>query len=209
MDHAVERLIEHCRRELLGDPNHLLSFSSRRSLLKALGPLVLDARGYGRELSAGKRRRTELAWRAAMRSVSAWEQGYGTLHAHSILDSVRAYLDGRATLESLEAQADAFQGALLHDQRGNAAAYLAGRAAAAAAWVAVGDEMLVPDAGVTQAGLDHPEDPDLWDAAFFAAGSTAGGIPGAPAFDRDAYREFWLWYLDQAVPAACELGGQA
>jgi hypothetical protein len=204
VEQIVTDLINRCRAEMLADANFVLSFATRRALLRALGPLLLEDHGYGRQLGPGKRRRTELAWRCANEVAPAWEAAFQSPAARNINAQIRAYLDGQLGADAVEKSADALQGALFNDPQGKDEGYLAGRAACAAAWVAVGDEMLVPDAGCTQEQLDHPEDPDLWDCAFFAAASHAKGIPGTANFDKDRMLAFWEWYLGVAVPKVCE-----
>jgi hypothetical protein len=71
--------------------------------------------------------------------------------------------------------------------------------------VAVSDELLYPDAGVTQEQLDDPEDPDLRDPAYWAAAAAGGGHPWMSGFRASDYQSFWHWYLDVAVPSVAEL----
>lgn len=40
------------------------------------------------------------------------------------------------------------------------------------------------------------------DSSFFAAIACSSGAPWDPAPRSDARRTFWLWWLDEAVPAA-------
>ena len=81
-------------------------------------------------------------------------------------------------------------------------AYLVGRASCCAAFVAASDELLEPDAGIDEAELFEPQDPDFWDCAFWVAAAEAGGMPWERGFDAERYRDFWNWYLDSGVPAA-------
>jgi hypothetical protein len=198
----VVEAIERCRSEVSSDPKHQLSFRTRRELLRVLGPQRLDAKGYGVELVSGKRRRVSLALRVARRVAPFWVTDFGTPALDVVLDTVERYLTGAAAISEVRRRTDSLQGALLNDPQGKDRAYLAGRATAAAGWVAVGDEVLSVEAGVTPEELDDPQDPDQWDPAFFAAGAWAGGMPWMAAFVPDRYLEFWTWYLDDAVPAA-------
>ena len=205
MNHVLQEWLVRCRRELESHPDHLLSFATRRAMLLKLGPLMPDARGFGRELGVGKRRRLELAWWCASQVVPVWESTFGDRAPCDLLHLVRGYLDGGVTLEAVKAATDAQQGRLGNSPQGKDAAYLACRAMVACGWVAVGDELLVPDAGVSDEELKESQDPDLWDPAFLAAAALAGGIPGTPHFSRNRMLELWTWYLDIAVPGVCRL----
>ena len=202
MDENIRRAVSLCRDEIEQDAQHRMSFASRRALLLALGPQELDAKGYGIELTTGKRRRLLLALLASRRVAPFWARDFGTPALENLLALVEQYLANAVTVADIRRRTDALQGGLFNDPQGKDQAYLAGRAVAATGWVAVGDELLSTQAGVTPEDLLHPEDPDLWDPAFFAAGAWAGGMPWSPSFSAAAYLEFWRWYLDDAVPHA-------
>ena len=202
MDENVRRAVSVCRAEIEQEAKHRLSFASRRALLLALGPQELDAKGCGSELTIGKRRRLLLALLASRRVTPFWVRDFGTADLDDLLAQIEQYLANAATVADIRGPTDDLQGGLFNDPQGKDQAYLAGRAVAATGWVAVGDEVLSTEAGVTQQDLINPEDPDLWDPAFFAAGAWAGGMPWSRAFSATAYLEFWRWYLDDAVPHA-------
>lgn len=44
--------------------------------------------------------------------------------------------------------------------------------------------------------------PEYRDAAYYASVAYAGGNPTDPISDADRRRQFWSWYLAEAVPAA-------
>ncbi len=146
----------------------------------ALGPQELDAKGYGIELTIGKRRRLLLALLASRRVTPFWARDFGTPALDNLLAQIEQYLANAVTVADIRRPTDDLQGALFNGPQGKDQAYLAGRAVAATGWVAVGDEVLSTEAGVIQQDLINPEDPDLWDPAFFAAGAWAGGIPWSP-----------------------------
>lgn len=198
----VQAAIAMCRADVERDPRNRMSFANRRALLLALGPQELDARGYGVALTVGKRRRLRLALLVSRRVAPFWATEFGTTALDTLLLQLEQYLVGAATVADIRRRTDALQGALFDDARGRERGYLAGHAVAATGWVAVGDELLSPDAGVSEKELIDPEDPDLWDPAFFAAGAWAGGMPWSRSHSPETYREFWQWYLEDAVPQA-------
>lgn len=202
MDENLKNAISACRTEVERDAQHRMSFARRRALLLALGPQQLDARGSGVELAVGKRRRVLLALQVSRRVAPFWARDFGTPALDSLLDQIQEYLAGAVPRADVRRKTDSLQGGLLNDPMGKDQAYLAGRAVAGAGWVAVGDELLSTEQGMSEEDLADPEDPDLWDPAFYAAGAWAGGMPWTPTFSATAYRDFWQWYLDDAVPQA-------
>jgi hypothetical protein len=50
--------------------------------------------------------------------------------------------------------------------------------------------------------LDEDLDPTDWDCAFWGACAWSGAIPGQADWNHEAYKEYWLWYLDAAIPEA-------
>jgi hypothetical protein len=75
----------------------------------------------------------------------------------------------------------------------------AGHAACGALRVAIDDEPVgLADQGLDQYDLDAEEQ----DTAFLASLAFGGGDEGEAAYRPELRRDFWQWYLDEAVPAA-------
>ena len=90
--------IDACRLELMASSRHEVSFAARRRLLRALGPQMLDERGFGIELTPGKRCRVTLALTVAQRVASAWARDFGGGQVNELLSLVRGYLEETTTL---------------------------------------------------------------------------------------------------------------
>ncbi len=199
---TVREQVERCRDEVEQSAQHVLSFASRRRMLLSIGPLVLDANGRAAELSAGKRARALLARKAAGHVAHSWRTELRTDALEQLLALIDGYLAGTTERSTVLRRTEALTGGLANaptpEQR---AGWLAGKAAAGAGWVAVSDELLCADEGVTEAELDDPEDPDLFDPAFWAACAFAGGLPGEVTYRPADALAFWRWYLDQITPA--------
>ena len=73
----------------------------------------------------------------------------------------------------------------------------AGEAATRGVYVAMHDE----DADQAEL-LDDDLDASDWDCAFWGACAWSGGIPRLEGWNQHAYKEYWLWYLDEAIPEA-------
>lgn len=61
----------------------------------------------------------------------------------------------------------------------------------------------IPD---TAATVDDPDlDPESFEPSFLAAAAAAGGLPWSPRTDPRKRHAFWSWYLETAIPRACDL----
>jgi hypothetical protein len=76
-----------------------------------------------------------------------------------------------------------------------------GFAAANTVTTALNDERFHP-LNIEDHLLDDDLDPYQWDASFYAAGAYAGGFTWEEGSSVVRRREFWEWYLDEAVPLA-------
>lgn len=187
---------------LAAAPDGHLPLPYRRRIWCALGPLVLD--GNRAVAGSGVRRRAALAIAAAEHVLPLWEGVRpGDSRPRAALALARQYLDGTADFRA----AKRWQGKFLTDLDDLVAgedsdpALRAGFAAAKAITTALHDELFEPaerDEDVSDEALD----PDQWDAAYFAAMSFAGGAIWEDGSDPERRREFWQWYLKDAVPRA-------
>lgn len=197
---SAQEEITRARAEIERAADHALSFATRRRVLRAFGPLVRDAKGHAVELGEAKRSRLLLARRAAARVAPLWRRDLGTDALERLLALIDGYLDGSVDRMVVRRATDALTGAL-HDAPTSAQreGWLAAKAVAGAGWVAVGDELIEADDGVTDAELDDPRDPDLWDPAFWAACAAAGATPNAAGYRAADALAFWQWYCDESA----------
>ena len=197
---STESWIERGLQEIRSDRAGQLSFRTRRRLLLSLGP------PHPEPLSPGHRVRAALAILVVREVLPVWAGRHRSRHPHDLIDGARRVLAGTGDVEAVRSAAHRFGassmgGAPPEDRR----ALYVGHAAACAAFVAVDDEVLLPDAGVSDAELDSPEDPDLWDCAAWAAAAYAGDLPwtdARSAFDPERNRQLWTWYLTDGIAEA-------
>lgn len=192
--------LEQGLQEIRSDRSGQLSFRTRRRLLLSFG---LPQPG---SLSKGHCVRGALAVLVVRKVLPVWEARYHERHPHELIESARLVLEGSADRDVVGRAAYQYGGALIDrvPPEDRPAQYV-GHAAACAAFVAVDDEALLPDEGVSDAELDSPEDPDLWDCAVWAAAAYAGDFPwtdDVSSFDASLNREFWSWYLTDAIAEA-------
>jgi hypothetical protein len=76
-----------------------------------------------------------------------------------------------------------------------------GFAAAQSLHTALYDELHCPDNTLDESLKDDDLDADSWDASYYAAAAYAGGFVWQEASSPRRRKEFWEWYLQEAIPA--------
>lgn len=147
------------------------------------------------------RRWCRLELDCAERVLSIWRTVEPSTRPVELLALARRALEDSSLRRRLEEAADLFDAELQDAEvtADNDAAHAAGWAARQAAYAVV--------AGAPALGDRIPRDEDPWDwsAAFAGSIAWAGGATW-PSFGRTGdpvrRRDYWRWYLDEAVPAA-------
>jgi hypothetical protein len=204
----LKKLVRSAARELATEPLGALTLGNRYRLWVAAGPLF---GGGGRApLDAGLCFRTHLAAAAVRRVLPHWEAVLpADDYPQRLLKAAEQYLAGELSYEKaydlvglgwVHASKISAQ---LADRRapGGRLTSLVGYAASRVLFVAVQDELFDPD------DVDDPEshgsgDPESMDASYMASAVAAGGFPEDKSSDVGARRQYWQWYLEEAVPRA-------
>jgi TPR repeat protein len=204
MPEELRDLIQKAKAEVAEDENHELSFGTRKALLRALGPVLMEADGRSTIPGPGQIRRTHLCIAIVRPFLPLWDEYYAPNRDPKLmLVLAKRYLAGMCPKERLERKAYAFSGGLENSGPPEEdLAWLTGHASVCAAYVAIHDEILTADQGISEDDLLDPQDPDLWDCAFWTAAAAAGGMPWVEGFDKEKYAAFWNHYLDVAIPNA-------
>lgn len=191
----LTQIIAEAEESLLKNPVGELTLPIRKQIWAAMGELNSEV---------GKKRRTKLAKMCVEHAFQVWDFVHPPeKHPKEILNLIDAYFDGKIDDESMREEYDIYSVKMdnlsSRDLKYQLAAGV-GTAACQALFVARHDECFgevdeYPDA--TEEGMD----PDEWDAAFYISIAVAGPkwIEGASIEKR---RQFWNWYLDEAVPQA-------
>jgi Immunity protein Imm5 len=191
----LEQRIAEARSELEARDDGRLPLPQRRRVREAFGPEEpLDAAAA----PPGLRRRVELARLAAERVMPVW---YAEAPGDHGPEEMLVLADRRLNRQISAAQADD-----LADQFRVHADRLASRKAISQRALAAGEAArLVLVAADLDDYAEYPPDaddgdidPDNWEAAYVAAIAAAG----YPEEDASVRRDFWRWYLDEAVPKA-------
>jgi hypothetical protein len=176
------------------DPRGHLPLGLRQAIWAALG-------GAGDE---GRRARARLAVLAARHVLPIWERACpGDRLPHRLLELAEQAMAGKLRPADADRELRAALPAL--DERTYRAAdqapIAAGYAAAHALTAAVSDEAFDPEHPDPDA-RDEDVDPLDHDSSHLAAIAAAGGPPWHAGSDVERRRQFWRWWLDDAVPAA-------
>jgi Immunity protein Imm5 len=192
--------IDVCRSILQQNSFGHLVLRPRKRLLLALGPYSVGERARAVP-SVGHRRRVALACATADKVVPLWERRLlGDSRPKLMIGLARAYARGEISEEAAREENSRFMTELedmLEEEVGNVE--YAGWAAVAAVVVAGCDEDLSePDSDLDDLDVEVTS----WSTAYAASVAYANGAPGQPGSDVSHRREFWNWWLDEAVPAA-------
>lgn len=209
---AVSRLCQTCRAEANASPDGFLSLRSRRQMLLTLGPPAPSLVALEEPPSQGHRIRAKVSLLVAERALPLWTRHHAgdPGDVPPLMDLARAAVDGAGDRVQLLDEAITLYN---HLGDGGPASrhgidYIhSARAIARGAMTIARDEQLLvprPELGISRADVEDPEDPDMFDCAFWAAAAEAGDLPWGSDFDysREAAVAYWEWYLAEAVPTA-------
>lgn len=195
--HELRQLLDQARAKMLTHKTNDLPRPSRVQLQLALGE-------YLRSPGVGLTRRANLCLLVAEKVRPIWEHHYPQAPAVEAVQDMIRIAGQRLRNEITQREARRGRGELVSvlqdaadEPEEKQPAMAAGEAAARAVYVAMYDEDLEkPEL------LDDDLDASDWDCAFWGACAWSGGIPGQTGWNQEAYKEYWLWYLDEAIPEA-------
>lgn len=195
----VADLVNQCQNSLAHDARGSLLLKLRHRLLLAFGPYQ-SAQALAVP-SVGYYRRFALACATAEKVLPLWEGRFPDDHRpRQLLALAKSYARGEATREELEKQYTELEARItaMTDEEGGSEQY-AGLTAVKVSYVALIDECFSEfDSD------DEDEDLDVWSwsPAYTASVAYAGVASSPPELDINRRREFWQWWLGEAVPEA-------
>lgn len=184
-------------------PQHNLNPGYRQAIWAALGPSIKTSQKSGN--TAGLKRRAFLAILTTRHVLPLWEEARPKDHTpQDLLAEAEQVLNGTMNKETAWKDRKRFWVYFVdmgNDDEKNQIISGVGFAAVHALTVALQDEKFDP-ANINYRLTDAHIDPDERDSSFFAVSTYAGGPVSEPASDAEKRRDFWMWWLNQAVPAA-------
>lgn len=174
----------------------------RKRVLFALGEPHYEQSGsvHG-SICVGLRRRVDLYARCTRKVMPIWNDVVDSREPEFMLELAAAYLAGTVSRDVAWRAQNSFGGRLL-----NAPASLSeqhfhvsyvGNVAIGTVLAALGDVDFRPDYLDV---LDH--ELDYYENSLYAMAAYSGELPWGEQSDPNRRREFWQWWLDEAVPAA-------
>jgi hypothetical protein len=193
--------IKVAQKAMLQNPQYNLNLGYRHSIWAALGPRANSSQGSKR---FGLQRRATLAILSARHVIPIWEgAGLNDDTPHRILIEAEQVLNGTVDVQTADRDFGEFWTYMdnLASKFEDSRPVMVGYSAAKALLTALFDEKFDPfhiDYDLTDADVD-PYDSD---AAFAAAVAYADGSIWNPDSSSTKRREFWEWWLSEAVPTA-------
>jgi len=202
MKNELLELLNKAKNELNNHPKGELILPIRKSILKHLGEHLENSNEHAL-INNGLKRRIKLAVLCVEYVMPIWnEVAPEDTTPQDLIKSIDTYLLGKVEWKTLWNMQNSFWTTLENysmEARFKTAAYV-GFAAINAVVVALFDEEteeLDDDGNVI---LDQDLDLFTWDTSFYAAAAYSENEPEENKIQKR--REFWLWYLNDAVPLA-------
>lgn len=194
LDEAKKSVIEHPKGELI--------LPIRKKIWKALGEMKLITEETA-AATIGLKRRLELARLCVEKVIDSWKEMMGNnKRPLKMIEIAEQHINGNIDSETIFKYYNDFV-KLVNDislsvkYQGAASA---GYAAIYMVDIALGDEALLINSYDDM--LDEELDPNIWDSSYEACSAYSGGSPSDEYSNKEKRQEFWLWYIDEAVPKA-------
>jgi len=199
LPHELQQAIDQARQAMLNNHEHALSPARRRSIYSALSS---DTRHGGSSV------RSWLAILTARRVTAIWERARPNDQMPAILLEMAEKV-WRQTEDPQRAEDNARQAWEKFESLGReliGPPFLAGHAAVQALLEVVGRD---PFEKVTITELSSDRDLDPWcsDTALWAAAASSGKV-GDPQSDLVKRRDFWEWWLTEAIPLSWQVASK-
>jgi len=151
----------------------------------------------------GDLRRAELALIAAADLIHIWNSTFDKPDFDLLIEMCFMHLSKRSMAQEIDQKRRELAEYLQDIEFGEdqMPAFFSAESVLAAATLILGSRTFDPYA-IEPNTEDEELDSDRWDSAYFAAAAFAGGLPGDPQSSATKRKEFWQWYLTEAVPEA-------
>jgi immunity protein Imm5 of predicted polymorphic toxin system len=190
----LKEIQEQALEAIEADPNGHLRLGLRQMIWAEFGPRATS----GTYLSVPHRQRIELAVAGVRHVLPLWEQTYPDsdipVVALSVIDAITQGGESGDASDTFDELWEAVMDLSLERPFPEIAV---GFAAVQALSTAMYDESFDPDD--LEPEREDGDDPESFDSAYYAAVAAAHGLPAAPESDSQLRREFWKWWVTEAV----------
>ena len=195
---AVSSAINQAKIDLSASPEGILSLESRTAIWIAMNDFA--------DAEASYLNRTHLKVLCVNKVKSIWTQVFpADSSIDRMLQLTHALMGKNVDPGAAENDASRFLQNVIAKFGSNATTNPALMVADAAAAMVVSACYRNPDYDTADNDIDDDElAPDSFETSYTCASAAAGGMNWMPVdqVDVDARRSFWMWYLDEAIPAA-------
>lgn len=195
---AVSSAINRAKIDLSASPKGILSLESRTTIWIAMNDFA--------DAEASYLNRTHLKVLCVNKVKSIWTQVFpADSSIDRMLQLTHALMGKNVDPGAAENDASRFLQNVIAKFGSNATTNPALMAADAAAAMVVSACYRNPDYDTADNDIDDDElAPDSFETSYMCASAAAGGMNWMPVdqVDVNARRAFWMWYLDEAIPAA-------
>ncbi len=196
--------LEDARIALSKSPDYELILSHRWRILSQFGP-VLKTENWVTQYGIGLHRRTVLAMLCVQHVLNIWEKSWpNNKGPHLMLLTAEEYLRGILNEKTVDERKNQFWEKLqdLNYYSNNNLALHVGDAALNVITIAMVDQYFEQIDNINELRFDTDYDSEEWDTHFYASIVYAEGAPWEESSNPERRKEFWEWYLNEAVPKA-------
>jgi hypothetical protein len=153
--------------------------------------------------TTGDLHRAELSLIAAADVIHIWNSTFENPIFDLLIEMCFKHLSNRSMAQEIDKKRRELTEHLqdLEFEEDQVSALFAAESVLAAATLVLGSRTFDPYA-IEPTTQDEELDSDRWDSAYFAAAAYTGGLLGDPQSSTSKRKEFWQWYLTDAVPEA-------
>jgi hypothetical protein len=181
-----------------------LILPERKQIWRAMGDLLVE--GNRAIKGIGLKRRTKLARLCVQKVLALWDEVWPYDDGpRQMLITADQYLNGAIDYDVAWERKNTYWSKLdnLIYEGNHLTIVNVGFAAVKVVTTALVDEIFDPQDPEENIS-DESLDPYQWDASLYASAAYAGGFAWEEQSDKLRRREFWQWYLIEAVPSAWE-----
>ena len=197
MSDELKKVLQVACTELYKNAEGELVLCHRRRIWRAFGPLLRD--GHRAVFGIGYRRRIALAIICVRHVLPIWEKVWPDSKApHDALLKSEQYLEGVTDYKSTRKLQTQIHW-MCDNYTGQDNFIAVGYAAFRVLSTALFDEAYCTEDDIDENFMDEDVDPLQRDASFYSAAAYANGAKWQPESSVDRRKEFWEWYLKEAV----------
>lgn len=198
----LNNILEEAKNKILSHHKGELTLPIRKSIWKMFGGCEFKAEHKALP-TIGLKRRVKLATICVKKIIDIWNKvAANDKRPLEMLEVSEKYIEGSVDYEFVSKQLNNFMNDLINlgSDESYFKAALVGFAATHTVSIALSDERLMVYGD--DSDLDDDYDPESWDTSYYTSLAYTDNEPWDENSNVEKRREFWLWYITEAVPQA-------